>query len=110
MNCCWIQNVALKITSIEVLDLALLNTTSFLFNHITQQSSVAPSKFWLLSFKLKPCNQEPNQLTKLVGLNSKSDMHSISNKAHKVTTKEQMLENLNRTTETTSIVIDGDGA
>jgi len=59
---CLIQNVALKITCIKVLDLALLNTISFLFNHIAQQSAAAPSKIWFLSLGLNLCRHEPNKL------------------------------------------------
>jgi hypothetical protein len=50
-----------------MLDLALLNTISFPFNHIAQQkSAVAPSNIWFLSFGLNPYSQEPNKLAKLV--------------------------------------------
>ena len=66
MDHCRIQYVVLKITCIDVLGLALLNTISFLFNQIDQHNAAAPSKIWFLSFRLKPCSQEPNILAKLV--------------------------------------------
>jgi hypothetical protein len=45
MDHCRIQNIDLKITYIKMLDLALLNTISFLFNHIAQKSTGAPRRF-----------------------------------------------------------------
>jgi hypothetical protein len=62
MDHCWVQNVTLEITCIKVVDLDLLNTISFLFKHIAQQSAVAPSKIWFMSLVLNPCIQEPNKL------------------------------------------------
>jgi hypothetical protein len=49
-----------------MLDLALLNTILFLYNHIAQQSTAASNNIWFLSFGLNPCIQEPNKLAKLV--------------------------------------------
>ena len=70
-----IQNVALKITCIKVLDLEFLNIISF--NYIAQQSAAAPSIIWFLSLGCNPWSQEPNKSAKLVGgWKSKSDMHS----------------------------------
>ena len=82
----------MKITCIQILDLALLNTISFLFNHNAQQSAATPSKIWFLSLRFNPNSQEPNKFATLVGDGiSKNDMHNIPNKARKVIVKEQVL-------------------
>jgi hypothetical protein len=62
-----IQKVALKITCMNVLGLALLNTISFLFNHIAQHKAAAPSKIWLISFRGVPFSHDPSKSEKLEG-------------------------------------------